>query len=98
MGATFEDEDQLFQCVMDVPHRILAMNSEQFLTSGSFDWTHACSGPEIMSNEGNLPNTFLLFYLELIWPYKKIWRHFVPVIEKFGFSVEKSYIGCSTLR
>jgi hypothetical protein len=68
MGATFEDEDQLFQSVTHVLHRISRAELEAVLTSGSLDWTHASSDPEIMLNQGKLLNTFLLFYLELIWP------------------------------
>jgi hypothetical protein len=69
MEVTFEDDDQLFQGVIEVLHRIPATNSKQFLMSGSLDWMHAFREPEIMSNEGNLLNTFLFFYLEVIWPH-----------------------------
>jgi hypothetical protein len=69
MGAAFEGEDQLFQSVMDVVHRIPRDELEVVLTSGSLDWTHASSESEITANERNLPDVFLLFYLELIWPY-----------------------------
>jgi hypothetical protein len=53
MEATFEDEDQVFQGVMNVLQRIPRDKLEAVLTSGSLDWTHLSSEPETMLNEGN---------------------------------------------
>jgi hypothetical protein len=68
-GATFEEGINISRVSWTYSIGFPATNSKPFLASVSFDWTYASSEPETTSNEGNLLNNFLFFYLELIWTY-----------------------------